>query len=213
MMSNKKSCNKQDTAPEERPKNIYQLRKERALKNLSEYAETLSESVRAHVALTALKNRPKEDSSGKAINVPSHVSDTADRINAWKSRFQAAKTQAKRGRDNKRMGTSSSANTASRPATDSAAGSRGLQTADGDDVTDRSHQPAARDAAAQDKQEAERRPEPSLEHGKEKALARFGHTPDDSGGGSLGNDPDHDSAEPPKAMAIEEKDDKKGGGS
>ena len=78
------------------------------------------------------------------------------------------------------------------------------------DVTDHSRQPAARDAAAQGKQKAERRPEPSSEDGNEKALNCFGHTPDDGGGSSL--QPDSGGvAEPPKATAIEEKEDKKGG--
>ena len=108
------------------------MRKERALKNLFEYAETLSESVQCNVALTTLKHRHKEDSSGKPLNVPGNVAKTADRINAWKSRFNAAKTKAKRERDNQRRGaTSSSTDTASRPAKSSAEGSRGSQTADG----------------------------------------------------------------------------------
>jgi len=84
------------------------------------------------VALTTLKHRPKEDSSGKPLHVPGNVANTADRINAWKSRFNAAKTQAKRERDNQRRGTTSSTTTtASRPPNSSAEGSRGLQTSDG----------------------------------------------------------------------------------
>ena len=120
--------------PQERTKNIHEVRKERALKNLFEYAETLSESVQSNVALTTLKHRQKEDSSGKPLNLPGNMAKSADRINAWKSRFNAAKTQAKRERDNQRRGaTSSSTDTVSRPANSAAEGSEGsqrLQTAD-----------------------------------------------------------------------------------
>jgi len=89
--------------PEERVKNIHQLRKENALKNLAEYADTLSESVKSKVELTKLKERPKEIDPSRKIALGKNVADTADRINSWKNRFQTAKKQAKR---EKNMGAS-----------------------------------------------------------------------------------------------------------
>jgi hypothetical protein len=86
--------------PAERPKNIHQLRKENALKNLGEYADRLSESVRSQVQLTALKDWPPEDpNKAKSGSRGQYTSDTADRINSFKTRFNAAKTAAKREKD------------------------------------------------------------------------------------------------------------------
>ena len=85
--------------PADRPKNIYQLRKENALKHLSEYADRLSESVKSQVQLTSLKNWPPDTGSSRADSRGMQVSDTADRINSWKARFNTARTASKREKE------------------------------------------------------------------------------------------------------------------
>lgn len=84
------------TCIEDRQKNIHLLRKENALKHLSEYADTLSESVKSKIPLTTLKVRRPKDDSQSASALTKNLNDKADRINAFKARLQAAKRQAKR---------------------------------------------------------------------------------------------------------------------
>ena len=77
-------------------RNAYDLRREHALKNLDKYAEILSQSSRSQVPLITLREKEREREALNAVAQTQSVGSNADRLNAFKSRLQGAKRQAKR---------------------------------------------------------------------------------------------------------------------
>ena len=82
-------------------KNAHDLRKENALKNLDKYAGILSQSNRSQVPLVTLREKEREREALNAAAQTQSVGSNADRLNAFKSRLQVAKRQAKRDKRNR----------------------------------------------------------------------------------------------------------------